>query len=79
MKRLDITIETCGECPYCRPSVFDVLITGLRCDHPDSPPVVKDAVRSTTIPQWCPLPDVESEGNDESDTGAQSFSADDRH
>ncbi len=56
MKHLNLKIKNCGECPYWKDDCFrwcsynlNVDVRKVECVDPD------------TIPDFCPLPDVEEE------------------
>lgn len=51
MRKIEIKISACGECPYCQPKFVDLQIVE-KCYKEDRPKEIED---SDTIPNWCPL------------------------
>ena len=55
MRRIEILIGACAECPYCQPKFVDSQIME-KCYYKDNSKEVPD---SDTIPDWCQLEEVE--------------------
>ena len=50
-----ITVKSCGECPFCVPSIFD---DGLECANPVNDDKTFIKVYHDSIHKDCPLSDV---------------------